>query len=83
MLVVLTLSVAVMFPQIIRGSYIAFAGRDLYTFYDLCGRLFPLMGALNDQHLGGLIVWIPASMMSSARSYSACVGVNCVLTASI
>jgi putative membrane protein len=58
--------VAVMFPQIIVGSYIAFAGRDLYTFYDLCGRLFPSMGALNDQHLGGLIVWIPASMMSSA-----------------
>jgi putative membrane protein len=23
------------------------------------------MGALHDQHLGGLIVWIPASMMSS------------------
>lgn len=58
--------VAVMFPQIILGSYIAFAGRDLYTFYHLCGRLFPSMGVLNDQHLGGLIVWIPASMMSSA-----------------
>ena len=58
--------VAVMFPQIILGSYIAFASRDLYTFYDLCGRLFPSMGALNDQHLGGLIIWIPASMMSSA-----------------
>jgi putative membrane protein len=24
------------------------------------------MGALNDQHLGGPIVWIPAPMMSSA-----------------
>jgi hypothetical protein len=58
--------VAVMFPQIILGSYIAFTSTDLYTFYDLCGRLFPSMGALNDQHLGGLIVWIPASMMSSA-----------------
>lgn len=57
--------VAVMFPQIILGSYIAFANRDLYTFCDLCGRLFPSMGALNDQHLGGLIVWIPASMISS------------------
>ncbi len=48
------------------GSYLTFASRDLYSFYDLCGRLYPTMSALNDQHIGGIIVWIPASMMSSA-----------------
>lgn len=58
--------VAVMFPQIMLGSYLTFTNTDLYTFYDLCGRLFPSLGALNDQHIGGVIVWIPASMMSSA-----------------
>jgi len=58
--------VAVMFPQIILGSYLAFTNHDLYSFYDLCGRLYPTMSALNDQHTGGIIVWIPASMMSSA-----------------
>lgn len=55
----------VMFPQIIAGSYVTFATKDLYLFYDFCGRLFPSVGALNDQHLGGLIVWIPGSMMSA------------------
>ena len=58
--------IAVMFPQILLGSYLTFTSTDLYTFYDLCGRIFPTLGALNDQHIGGLIVWIPASMMSSA-----------------
>ena len=58
--------IAVMFPQIILGSYLTFAKTDLYTFYDLCGRIFPTVSALNDQHIGGIIVWIPASMMSSA-----------------
>jgi putative membrane protein len=57
--------IAVMFPQIIFGSYIAFTRTDLYKFYDLCGRLFPSMSALNDQHIGGIIIWIPAAMMSS------------------
>lgn len=59
-------TILVMFPQIIVGSYLTFATHDLYTFYDLCGRLYPTMSALNDQHIGGIIVWIPASMMSSA-----------------
>lgn len=58
--------IAVMFPQIILGSYLTFTKTDLYTFYDLCGRIFPTVSALNDQHIGGIIVWIPASMMSSA-----------------
>lgn len=58
------LSMVVMFPQIIGGAMIAFNPHDLYGFYDLCGRIYPGLGALYDQTVGGLIVWIPPSMMS-------------------
>jgi putative membrane protein len=60
------LSVAVMFPQILLGSLVTFSSHDLYPFYDLCGRLFPSIGAIDDQHIGGIIIWIPPSMMSIA-----------------
>jgi putative membrane protein len=56
----------VMFPQIIGGALIAFSSRDLYTYYNLCGRIYPEMGAHYDQLIGGLIVWIPPGMMSVA-----------------
>jgi len=58
------LSALVMFPQILLGAGITFASRDLYPFYDLCGRAYPAIGAGTDQILGGLIIWIPAAMMS-------------------
>ncbi len=58
-------TIFVMFPQIMLGSYLTFTVHDLYRFYDLCGRLYPTISALNDEHIGGVIVWIPASMMSS------------------
>ena len=57
--------ILVIFPQILIGARITFGGTALYNYYDLCGRLFPSVSALHDQHLGGLIVWIPSSMMSS------------------
>jgi putative membrane protein len=58
------LAVVVMFPQIIGGAMIAFSPHDLYAFYDLCGRIYPDMGALYDQTVGGMIIWIPPAMMS-------------------
>jgi len=58
------LAVLVMFPQIMGGAIIAFSPRDLYSFYDLCGRIYPGLGAHYDQTIGGLIVWIPPAMMS-------------------
>ncbi len=58
-------TVLVMFPQIAIGSAITFSGRSLYPFYDLCGRLYPSIGALLDQHVGGTVIWIPGAMMSS------------------
>ncbi|MGH8337630.1 MAG: cytochrome c oxidase assembly protein, partial [Gammaproteobacteria bacterium] len=60
----IALSVVVMFPQIILGALITFSTRDLYPYYDLCGRLFPSIGALEDQLIGGIVIWIPPSMMS-------------------
>ena len=61
----LLIAILVMFPQILVGSYLTFSTTDLYPFYDLCGRFYPSIGAIADQHLGGLLVWIPASMMSA------------------
>ncbi len=56
--------VLIMFPQIATGALIAFASRDIYSFYAWCGRIYPSIGALDDQQYGGLIIWIPAAMMS-------------------
>jgi putative membrane protein len=58
------LAALVMFPQIFGGALIALTPRDLYSFYDLCGRIYPNLGAHNDQTVGGLIIWIPPAMMS-------------------
>lgn len=56
---------AVMVPQILVGAYITFTHRDLYPVYDLCGRAFAGISQSADQYMGGLIVWIPSSMMSA------------------
>ncbi len=58
------LAVLVMFPQIAGGALITFIPDDLYSFYDLCGRIYPGLGARYDQIIGGLITWIPPGMMS-------------------
>lgn len=58
-------SIVVIFPQIVIGATLSFEMTAFYTYYDLCGRLFLSIGALFDQHLGGVVVWIPSSMMSS------------------
>lgn len=56
----------VMFPQIAVSSYIALTTQDLYSFYTLCGRIFPAMSPAYDQMLGGMIQWIPPGMMNTA-----------------
>ena len=57
--------ILVIFPQLLLGARLSFGSTPLYSYYDLCGRLFPSISPLLDQHLGGLVVWIPSSMMSS------------------
>lgn len=54
----------VMPPQILMGSLLAFTSTDIYPFYSWCGRIYPAIGPLQDQQIGGLNVWIPPSMMS-------------------
>ena len=56
------LVLAAMVPQMLIGAHIALADRDLYNVYDVCGRVWDVAPLL-DQHLGGLITWIPAAMM--------------------
>ncbi len=61
----IVLMLAVIPVQIAVGALIFLAGNDLYPVYSLCGRAFG-MTALQDQQLGGLILWIPGAMMSVA-----------------
>jgi putative membrane protein len=57
------LSMLTIFPQIALGAAIALSTEDLYPYYDLCGRIYPELGPLYDQTVGGLIIWIPPGMM--------------------
>lgn len=57
------LTIIVVPPQILAGALLALSNRDVYPVYDICGRFFPI-SAISDQHYGGLILWIPGSMMS-------------------
>ncbi|HUO97995.1 MAG TPA: cytochrome c oxidase assembly protein [Rhizomicrobium sp.] len=52
-------------PQMVLGAILSLTGRDYYPVYSICGRVFD-MTALNDQHYGGLIIWLPGTMMSFA-----------------
>ncbi|HSH27716.1 MAG TPA: cytochrome c oxidase assembly protein [Wenzhouxiangella sp.] len=54
---------AVMVPQIIIGASITFAETNVFDVYAVCGRAWPLY-PMTDQHIGGLVTWIPAAMMS-------------------
>jgi putative membrane protein len=51
------------FPQVILGCYIFLSPKSLYSVYNLCGRAWEISPLL-DQQIGGLITWIPSSMMS-------------------
>jgi putative membrane protein len=61
----LSLAFVIIFPQIGAGTIIASAQHDLYPSFALCGRVFPAIGPLLDQQIGGLILWVPAGMMSA------------------
>ncbi len=57
------LTMAVVPPQIAIGAVMALSSTDFYPVYKICGRILPI-SAITDQHYGGLILWIPSSMMS-------------------
>lgn len=54
----------VMVTQIILGAYITFHGSILYNVYGICGRAWSI-SPMTDQQIGGLLLWIPPSMMSA------------------
>ena len=56
---------AVVLPQILIGAYLSLHKGTIYDVYAVCGRLWPVE-PMTDQEIGGLITWIPASMMSLA-----------------
>lgn len=63
------LAVVIMFPQIVVGAMLTFTTHDIYPSYAFCGRVFATLSAIEDQHLGGLVVWVPSAMMSAAALF--------------
>ncbi|CAG4905863.1 cytochrome c oxidase assembly protein [Paraburkholderia saeva] len=51
-------------PQLVLGAFIFFSPRELYPVYSICGRAFTWLSPMRDQQIGGLLLWIPGSMMS-------------------
>lgn len=54
---------ATILANIFLGAITVFKTDVLYTAYDIEGRLFGI-APLSDETIGGLILWVPASMMS-------------------
>jgi putative membrane protein len=54
---------ATIIPQIVIGAFLALTRTEVYHVYAVCGRLWPI-SPITDQHIGGLITWIPAAMMT-------------------
>ncbi len=52
-------------PQMVLGAILSLSEHDMYPVYTICGRVLD-MTALNDQHYGGLIIWLPGTLTSFA-----------------
>ena len=52
-------------PQMVLGAILSLSSRDYYPVYRICGRVLD-MTALNDQHYGGLVIWLPGTLTSFA-----------------
>lgn len=55
------LPLAAMLPTMAWGAILALSSTDYYPIYQICGRAINGIEPLTDQHLGGLILWIPGS----------------------
>jgi len=55
---------AVIPPQMASGAIITLAPYNLYPLCELCSRAFSGIAPLQDQTFGGLMLWIPSTMMS-------------------
>lgn len=56
-----------MTPQIVVGAIITFTKTDLYPIFAACGRIFEI-NVMTDQQIGGLISWVPASMIETVAA---------------
>ncbi|CAM5206365.1 Putative membrane protein OS=Castellaniella defragrans OX=75697 GN=HNR28_001242 PE=4 SV=1 [Castellaniella defragrans] len=54
-----------MAPQMVAGAIIVLTEHDIYPVFDLCGRAIPGITAMEDQVLGGLIMWVPAGLIEA------------------
>ena len=52
-------------PQMVLGAILSLSMTDYYPVYTICGRALDFT-ALNDQHYGGLIIWLPGTLTSFA-----------------
>jgi putative membrane protein len=52
-------------PQMVLGAVLSLSMTDIYPVYNICGRVLD-MTPLNDQHYGGLIIWLPGTLTSFA-----------------
>jgi len=64
----IVLALSVQIPQIALGAFLAASARDLYPWYDLCGRVFAMIGAHADQQFGAFVVLFPGGMMSAVTA---------------
>ncbi|SFQ00129.1 putative membrane protein [Nitrosomonas cryotolerans] len=62
----IAMMLAVIPPQIVIGAMIFFASEELYPIYTVCGRAIGGLNAVEDQQIGGIILWIHGAMMSAA-----------------
>ncbi len=61
------LILAIELPQMLLGAILSLSTTDYFPVYRICGRIID-MTALNDQHYGGLIIWLPGTLMSFAAA---------------
>jgi putative membrane protein len=50
-------------PMVVVSIFISMAGSVLYPYYAAAPRVWPPLTAHIDQHLGGLIMWIPGGLV--------------------
>ena len=50
-------------PMVVVSIFITMADGVLYPYYAAAPRVWPALSAHSDQHLGGLIMWIPGGMI--------------------
>jgi putative membrane protein len=59
--------VLVMLPMMLVGAIIGLSRHDLYPVYELCGRFLPV-APVTDQQIGGMIIWIPGSLLAAGTA---------------